>query len=484
MLPGVVAIQPSAPRAASLTRPTLALALPAISLALLSANPLITAAAVASLAAIVLLTWRPGEPPVVLFVSGMQWLQASIAIFHADILGEGLWTLSYAHGFETATWLSLGWVVVFALGMRLALIGARNRVLREGQWANIDPRKAFRLYLAWTVLGLAFHKVAVGGLYQVAIALDGLRWSVVFAVFWLVLRQRRDFWLLAVVFVFEFLTGFLGFFSNFKLPMYVLAIAFLAADYRMRPRQVVALAVVGAAALYLGVLWSAIKMDYRDTLNQGSGAQVVSIGYTERIESLLSLLGDADGETLEAGLDSFVARFAYTEYFAHVVDFVPAIAPHERGELHLAALRHVLMPRLLFPDKPALVPDTVLAERYTGLMLVRTGRDTSISIGIAADSYVDFGVPGMFVSALFLGLFAGFTYRWTIALRGDPLLASSLAVGLLLPLGTLELTVVKFIGGHATRLIIAVLVWKTVIPAASQLLGMRRRSANDPLRAG
>jgi hypothetical protein len=190
----------------------------------------------------------------------------------------------------------------------------------------------------------------------------------------------------------------------------------------------------------------------------------------------VSLVGSTDSRVLRAGLDSFVTRFAYTEYFGHVVAFVPALVPHEDGELHANALRHVLMPRLLFPNKPSLPSDTELTERYTGLMLTHNPRATSISTGTAADSYIDFGVPGMFVSALILGLFAGLTYRWTTRLRGDPLLAASLSVGLLLPLGTLELTITKWFGGHLMRLIVAALVWKVAIPVASQLLGLRRRT--------
>ena len=34
-----------------------------------------------------ILLWRPGEAPILLFVFGYQWLQASISVFHANWLG-------------------------------------------------------------------------------------------------------------------------------------------------------------------------------------------------------------------------------------------------------------------------------------------------------------------------------------------------------------------------------------------------------------
>lgn len=465
-----------APRRASLTMPTFAVGLPLLALTMATANPGVSALAVASLMAIVLLLWRPGEPPVLVFVSGMQWLQAAAAIIQANVLGDPLWTLSETRGFEEATALSLIWVTCFAVGVRLALIKRPPVSLAHVELGAISPRLAFRIYIAWTLALAVLERIPIAALRQVIVALTDFRWAIVFALFWMVLRTRSHWHLLALVFVGEVFVGFLSFFSNFKTPVYLLAIAAAAADYRIRPRQVLGFAAVACLAVYLGILWSAIKMDYRDELNQGTGEQVSTISRGDQLRALVGLLGTVDGEVLRDGLDRLVERFAYVEQFAHVVDFVPAFAPHADGEFHAAAFRHVLMPRLIFPDKPALVSDTVIAERYTGQLLVYEGRQTSISVGTPADGFIDLGSYGMHVSAIFLGLLAGLAYRFVLTLRGQhQALASSLAVATVLPLLTIELSIIKFIGGLFTRLILVVLLWKVAIPFALSLLAGRRR---------
>ena len=464
------------PRRASLAVPTFAVGIPLLLLSLGTANPGHTAAAIASAMCVALLLWRPGEPPVLLFVAGMQWLQGAVEVFHADVLGEPLYAMSETRGLEDATLLTLIWVAVFALGLRLALIGRAPVPLAEVPLGAISPRLAFRIYLAWTAALVVLERVPVGGLRQALVAATDFRWAIVFALFWMVLRQRQNWHLLGLVFVAEVATGFLSFFSDFKTPVYLLAIAALAADYRLRARQALGFALVGVFALYLGTLWSAIKMDYRDTLNEGTGKQVTTISRGEQVRALLDLLGTVDAEVLEVGLDNFVERFAYVEQFARVLDYVPAMVGHADGELHAAALRHVLMPRLFFPNKPALVSDTEMAERYTGHMLVYEGRATSISVGTPADGYIDYGYSGMHLSALLLGLLVGLSYRFVLTLKGQhQALASSLAVALVLPLSTVEQTVVKLVGGMLTRVILVVLLWKFAIPMALSLLASRRR---------
>src|SRR5437868_4534154 len=53
----------------------------------ITANPLLTLASLLVLLLIVALLWRPGEPPILVFVCGYQWLQVSMILINGDING-------------------------------------------------------------------------------------------------------------------------------------------------------------------------------------------------------------------------------------------------------------------------------------------------------------------------------------------------------------------------------------------------------------
>src|SRR5262249_31955031 len=50
-------------------------------------NFLLALLSIAVLIAGCLLLWRPGESPILLFTFAYPWLQGSVAIFHANLLG-------------------------------------------------------------------------------------------------------------------------------------------------------------------------------------------------------------------------------------------------------------------------------------------------------------------------------------------------------------------------------------------------------------
>jgi len=321
------------------------------------------------------------------------------------------------------------------------------------------------VYGAWTVAVQGVASMDIRAIHQIVTALASMRLAVLFAVFAYGWRQPRWRPVVLGVLMFEVGIGFLAFFSNFKEPLFVFAAAVATTGYRPRLRAWVGLFFVFLVTLYLGVLCSAIKMDYRDRLSGGEGArtQVIRIGVEERAESFLELVGTVDAEVLENGFDALMRRVAYVEFFSYVIDYVPAVRDHERGMLWGNALSHVLMPRVFFPDKPWLPLDTLTTERYTGLSL-GGGNGTSISIGMAAESYVDFGRAGVFVVALLFGAFVGLGYRSLIVRRHWGVIAQGIVVSICLQFYTVDMVAAKALGGFLSLLIISVVGWGFLMP--------------------
>ena len=170
------------------------------------------------------------------------------------------------------------------------------------------------------------------------------------------------------------MVGVTGYFSEFKTGLFILVIAYLTVRAAVRPAMVASMALLTAFLLSLGLVWTAVKIDYRAYLNQGTGQQVVLVPVQDRLAKLGELVMGLNGEQFGNAAPRLVDRIAYVDYFADVIHRVPEIVPHEEGRLWWAAVAHVLQPRLLFPDKPVLDSNSVLTMKYTGRWLAGAER--------------------------------------------------------------------------------------------------------------
>ena len=97
-------------------------------------------------------------------------------------------------------------------------------------------------------------------------------------------------------------------------------------------------------------------------------------------------------------------------YPALAVERVPSVLPHTNGAIFYDALVHVVTPRVFFPDKPELMSDSDKVRTYSGVRVAGRESNTSIAFGYAAEAYVDFGVPMMFLPVFAFGLLIGAMY--------------------------------------------------------------------------
>ena len=98
-------------------------------------------------------------------------------------------------------------------------------------------------------------------------------------------------------------------------------------------------------------------------------------------------------------------------YPALAVERVPSALPHTDGRLMADTLRFVFEPRIFFPDKPYIVSDSQMVRKYAGVTVAGEEQNTDIAFGYAAESYIDFGLPFMFVPIFIFGAAIGALYR-------------------------------------------------------------------------
>ncbi len=118
-----------------------------------------------------------------------------------------------------------------------------------------------------------------------------------------------------------------------------------------------------------------------------------------------------DSEGFLATLDNFVDRMWPIYYPALAVSRVPSVLPHSNGTIFSAALRHITMPRVFFPGKGELASDSEMVRKSSGVIVAGAETGTSIAFGYAAESYVDFGLPWMFLPVFAFAVAIGMLYR-------------------------------------------------------------------------
>ena len=440
-------------------------------LGLLTPNPLLTTAGVAALPLLTMLLWRPGEPPILLLVALNQWIQVFMPALRADLGGQRVGEDIRLPETEAAAWLGLFTVLVLALGMRLG----------AGRGAGMEQRDVDRwnLELKWTrlaafyssalVLALALPEIAwlVPSLRQPILVFGGLRWIAVFMVLWMA-TGRSDLRLLAALVVLvETIIGLGSYFSGFKTVYFLGAVALLSARARSSRIAWAGLAVVGVLAIGLGVVWQAVKLDYRPFLSRGEKSQAVLVSPADRYGFLVDRTLTLDVADLSRGLESGVERLGYLEYFARAIQTVPSQVPHQDGKLWLEALAHLVTPRLLFPEKRE-INDSDRTNAFCGVRVADADQGTSISIGYAGESYIDFGPVLMFVPILLLGMFWGWGYRWLSNCSLERPLAIAAGVVFVMS-GALyfESSNLKILGGG----VIALIVWTLLLRLGGSTIG-------------
>jgi hypothetical protein len=415
------------------------------------------------------LLWRPGEPPVMLFVFGYQWMQASISVFQANWLGlEVINNTPQGGDMDTAIALTLVGLAIMSVGMRLGAgpervdvqIAARHVALTQpiSRW--------FWLYVIAAVVAMMASAFAwtVPGLAQPILALSSMKWASFFMLAYATFVRASGVGpFFAIAFAFELALGIGGFFSDFKTVLFVTLIAGATSGKRFPPRAIFGLCSLGALLVVFAIVWTAVKDNYRDFVSAGTGAQVVAVDYWTGLAKLGELTGGLGSQELSDASNKLLRRLTYVEYFAVVIDYVPNTLPHEKGAIMWDAISRPFMPRVLFSDK-SVIDDTERTNLYTGGIAGHSA-NTSVSVGWIAETYIDFGEYLMMGAIFLIGYFYGRVYRWcTHGSGANGLLGFAFAAGVLFPVFALESSFTKTFGGVVVSVLIVWLIVKFAVP--------------------
>jgi hypothetical protein len=323
-------------------------------------------------------------------------------------------------------------------------------------------------YLVWKLLPIA----------QALQAVASLKWVFYMLLGYLTLRRRMKIGYFVAATLLEFVAG-IGFFSGFKTVFFVGGLLICSVHLRINFRMVAVSAAMLGVLIVAGSAWMSIRADYRAFLNQGTGQQVVLVSPMEQVTEFGTLVAGVDAQDLHSSVEKMFARLAYVDYFAAVLDYVPAQRPFEEGRLLWAAIRHMLLPRFLDPDKGILESDSEITMRYTGLTVASSNQGTSIGIGYMAEAYVDFGVFGILMLPFVFGILWGKMYAWLVLHAGTTIVGLAFGTALLIDASQFEMAEIKLLGGMVAKFLIFAAFVRFVMPSIQRWLmrGRRRTGA-------
>lgn len=352
-------------------------------------------------------------PPVLAAALTFQWIEVVIGLYYHVFTGRELIAIELS---DYRPMVSIGLVCIVALvfgikgGFRLVERTVRtDRAVTNHGFEGQDLAIA---YAAFVLSSSAIQTLAwqIPVLTQAILALSFLRYGLLFLMFRRLLRPEIRWGWIGLVIAVELGIGLAGYFASFREPLMILGIAVLEVfDYR-KARNWIFLGLLGSLIVLIGLVWTGIKVTYRDEFVDAEFASSREL----RINRLASLSSDWFGKGLDQQLsdvDKLVERMWPIYYPALALARVPDPIPHTDGDILREAVIHILMPRIFFPDKAFVRSDSDLVRKYSGIWV---DDQTSMAFGYAAEAYLDFGIPGMFVPILVYGLLMGATVRWLL----------------------------------------------------------------------
>jgi hypothetical protein len=419
------------------------------------------------------LVWRANEPPVLPFALAFQWVFIVAGYLYWCVGGD---VEEFLFGdVELAIFLSLTGLLCLAVGLRFGIALLRRPLARRITFAR-QTNEVFDLKQLFWVTVITYSvswiielspmntsSVAVFNAAQILGSIIAFR-EVLFCLLWLtILRRREGYSYGLIAFVVAVVPRFISTQSTFKELIFMLLIVIVAefrpwiktnAQHQWHRRIGVTLLAISVFLVGAGAAWEgAIKPKWRSFEIEGSPM--------EKLEAFAGVAESATSESeSESWLQALIHRVSSITQFSLVLLRVPDIVPHEGGQLTLRAVKHILVPRILFPEKENLGTDSWLAEEYAGL---RVGEDTSVGIGYMAEFYVDWGIGGLFPSLMIMGILLGLAYALIFVFSPSYSIGSALViVPFMNNFITYEATLPKLLGGFIMSTLILLILSRPI----------------------
>jgi hypothetical protein len=354
-----------------------------------------------------------GTVPVLFAAFTFQWIQVCSGFFYTLITGRSL-EATFASDYRTMMYLGLISILALAAGIRLGYEYLAQRTSEQP-----IGRPILRNGALWVLYGTSLTATATVQalawqyplLTQPILALSFARLAILYLLLRRLVAPNFQVVPLAGVIALEIVLGLTSFFAGFREPLVLAVLALFETFDRRKASHWATACVLLTTGAFMGLLWLGVRGEYRKDFADVEMFAESRDMRLARIQELTQGWWKRDSHEFWWNLDLLMDRLWAIYYPALAVSRVPTTVPHTNGAIAGAALAHVFMPRVLFPAKPDLPSDSEMVRHYAGVWVAGAEQGTSIAFGYVAESYVDFGIPLMFLPMIVWGVFVGIAYR-------------------------------------------------------------------------
>ena len=341
-----------------------------------------------------------------------QWSQTSLGVFYNGLTGRKLPAIELSD-YRPMVLIGLGCVLAISAGIRVGLMArkppdpAQPRPDFAFSFGPLIIAYVSSVFIEGTMLAIAPNYPS---LRQIITTLDTARLGVLFLILRRLCSPTPRWGTLAAVVSIEVVLGITGFFAGFREPIVLAVLAVLEVFNRRNKQHWIAITVAIVGVSILGLVWMGIRTDYRKEyieVDQFSNSRSQRV---QRVSDLASAFFKNDPTDLWETADKLVDRMWTIYYPALAVERVPSVLPYTHGAILNDALTHIVTPRVFFPDKPELMSDSEKVRKYSNVRVAGRESGTTIAFGYSAESYIDFGIPLMFLPVFGFGVFLGAIY--------------------------------------------------------------------------
>lgn len=391
---------------------------------------------------IIKLLWKSYRPAVMLYWFLYQWLQLFSAIIFSDFLGLTINVWTQTKTGEYTILLGLAGLLIQAFVIALMINKKKNNLTKEvllQEARKISITRVIYIYAVFAVLYPILFKVALNlpALRQVILLFVQLKAIFLVLLIILLLTRKEKRLLIILILAFEFISGFLTYFSSFKDVFLYGIIAYLSFIHSVKVSTLLRFTPVITGLFFLLIFWSASKEEYRQYVNQGNRVQEVQVSSGSAFKKLADLGETFNEKTFERGLSMMLFRIQYVYFFSRVVERIPSHNNYENGKVWGDAIRFAIVPRMLDANK-GLHDASAKTNKYTGVNVAGIDKGVSISIGYYADSYIDFGPVGMMIPVAFIALLFGILYLMIMNFKLNIIFKYAIIIAVLSNIGFFE----------------------------------------------
>lgn len=442
-------------------------------LCLFSQYPLLALYGMFTLFIIIRSTWTRYQPTVIFFWFVYQWVQVMAGIWYADIIGDRFEIVFRNNSVEKTILICFTGILLQVFVVKAVLSKQKLYTLDQLKAAafKINVNRLIILYVVSAALYPLLFKVAInfGEVTQVILTITKLKMLFTIMLVILLFIRGEKKMLILLILLFEFITGFLTYFSSFKDVIIICLICYLSFIRQVKLGTILKLSPLLILLFTLLVFWSAVKPKYRTYVNEGTRAQQVQVESSDALKKILDLASTFNGKEFQKGLYSLAHRVQYVFFLSKVVDRIPEMTPYENGELMVNSLRFVIVPRFLDPDK-GIHDASVKTSKYTGYRIAGMSKGTSMAIGYYGDAYIDFGPVGMMIPIIIIVILVGLYYRFLMSIKINLIMVYAITMTFVYNIGYFESDIIVILGNMKNGFIMNLVLIYTLYPVISRYL--------------